>query len=423
MAKGAVETEICIVGAGPAGLAAAAAASGHCPVTIVDENPHPGGQIWRADARHGVDPEVTEILDRVSTRGYSLIKQATVVAAPAPNTLLAETPDGPCTITYRQLILATGARERFLPFPGWTLPNVMGAGGLQALVKGGLDITGRRVLIAGSGPLLPAVAAFLRQRGALVVLIAEQAPLRRLLRFGLTVLGDPVKLRQAVSLRQQLSGIRYLTDTYPVAADGDDRVRLVILQRGARVWSVACDYLACGFHLVPNLELAMLLGCRIVEGRVEVDEWQRTSISGVFSAGESTGVGGLDLSLLEGRIAGLVAAGNEREARALVGRRDRARRFARQIDRAFELTEVLRDLPSDQTIVCRCEDVSLGQLRPHNSWRAGKLQTRCGMGSCQGRICGPAIEFLLGWRAESIRPPILPARVGTLPGTLSRIDN
>ena len=410
-----ITTDLCVVGAGPAGLAAVAAGcASESRITVIDENPHPGGQIWRADLRKGLHPKVASILDRLPSERLQLLAQTTAVAAPAPNTLLVETAEGARTVCYRRLILATGARERFLPFPGWTLPNVTGVGALQALVRGGLEIAGKRVLIAGSGPLLPAVAAYLRQRGAQVMLIAEQAPRWRILRFGLSVLAEPSKLWQGLAHGRQLAGVRYLTDAYPVAADGGDRVRLVILQQGAKVWSVECDYLACGFHLIPNLELAKLLGCRVEDGRVAVDNWQRTSVADVLSAGESTGVGGLELSLLEGRIAGLVATGQERAALKLQRHRDRARRFARQLDRTFAPTEVLRDLPSDRTIVCRCEDVPLGRLRPHRSWRAAKLQTRCGMGPCQGRICGPAVELLLGWTADSIRPPVLPARVGTL---------
>src|SRR4029453_16209749 len=115
---------------------------------------------------------------------------------PWPGTLRAETPDGVCELSYTSLVLATGARELFLPFPGWTLPNVMGAGGLQALVKSGLPIARKSVVVAGSGPLLLAVAAYLREQGAIVPVVAEQAPRARILRFGLGLLGSPAKLAQ-----------------------------------------------------------------------------------------------------------------------------------------------------------------------------------------------------------------------------------
>jgi NADPH-dependent 2,4-dienoyl-CoA reductase/sulfur reductase-like enzyme len=134
----------------------------------------------------------------------------------------------------------------------------------------------------------------------------------------------------------------------------------------------------------------------------------------VYAAGEATGIGGLELSLVEGEIAGLAAAGKHQAARNLFGVREKQQRFARILNETFALRAELRDLAAGETIVCRCEDVAFERLREHDSWRAAKLQTRCGMGPCQGRICGAAVEFLFGWRAESVRPPILPVRVESL---------
>src|SRR5262249_23681607 len=151
---------------------------------------------------------------------------------------------------------------------------------------------------------------------------------------------------------------------------------------------------------VPNLELANLLGCDTSGGSVRVDEYQQTTVPRVYSAGEATGIGGLDLSLVEGRIAGYAAVGWHEQARALFARRSKARRFAAALSRAFALREPLQTLADADTIVCRCEDVPLRRLREHASWRTAKLQTRCGMGPCQGRICGPATEFLLGWKVD-----------------------
>src|SRR5262249_10293659 len=161
------------------------------------------------------------------------------------------------------LVLATGARERFLPFPGWTLPNVMGAGGLQALVKSGLPIAGKRVAVAGSGPLLLAVAKYLREHGAQVPLVAEQAAGASGDRFGLGLIRHPSKWAQAVAIRAGLMGTRYLTSCWPVSAKGSERLESVEFQRAGKTWTEACDYLACGFGLIPNLELPMLLGCKI----------------------------------------------------------------------------------------------------------------------------------------------------------------
>ena len=154
-------TDILIVGAGPAGLAAAVSASAHKQsVTILDDNPHPGGQIWRGEAQTPHNQLAAGWLKRVSATNAQFINGARIFAQAENKALLAETPYGTLALCYQKLILATGARERFLPFPGWTLPNVLGAGGLQALVKSGLPIADKRVIVAGSGPLLLAVAAY-----------------------------------------------------------------------------------------------------------------------------------------------------------------------------------------------------------------------------------------------------------------------
>jgi NADPH-dependent 2,4-dienoyl-CoA reductase/sulfur reductase-like enzyme len=196
-----------------------------------------------------------------------------------------------------------------------------------------------------------------------------------------------------------------------LAARGNNKLESVTLSRGGKI---ACDYLACGYHLVPNVELAELLGCKVEDGRVIIDDYQQTSVANVYSAGEATGIGGLELSLVEGEIAGLAIAGKHDEARSLFPVRRRQRKFANLLNRTFALRDELKQLPAPETIVCRCEDVTFAQLRAHHSWREAKLQTRCGMGPCQGRVCGGAVEFLFGWRAESVRPPVLPVRIESL---------
>jgi hypothetical protein len=142
-----------------------------------------------------------------------------------------------------------------------------------------------------------------------------------------------------------------------------------------------------------------------------VSEFQQTTVERIFCAGEPTGIGGVDLALVEGQIAGLAATGRASEARTLFLKREKFRRFARLLDETFCLRSELRSLPSSNTLICRCEDVSYLRLREHTSWRAAKLHTRCGMGACQGRICGPATQFLFKWSPDSVRPPVFPARV------------
>lgn len=403
-----------IVGAGPAGLAAGyRAANAGLRVAVVDDNPNPGGQIWRGGDKQAPSREAREWFERIRRSKIEFIPGARIFQQTEPGQLLAETSGGVTELSYTSLILATGARERFLPFPGWTLPNVMGAGGLQALVKTGLSIAGKRVVIAGSGPLLLAVAGYLGEHGADVLVIAEQAPASRLARFGFELFGAG-KSAQAFELKRRLKGVKYLNSCWPEAAHGEEKLTGVTLRRGGKPWQVECDYLACGFHLVPNLELAELLECRIENGAMSVDEFQQTNVPNVYAAGEATGIGGLELSLVEGEIAGLAAANRHNEARKLFAVRDKQQRFGRILNETFALRNELRDLAKPETLVCRCEDVSFERLKAFDSWRAAKLQTRCGMGPCQGRVCGPAVEFLFGWKAESVRPPVFPVRVESL---------
>jgi len=190
--------------------------------------------------------------------------------------------------------------------------------------------------------------------------------------------------------------------------------------RAGKSETISCDYLACGFHLVPNTELAAFLGCEIDQGFVRVDDFQRTTVSGVFCAGEPTGIGGFELAVHEGQIAGLAAAGRTDEARRFFSAREKQKKFARALETAFSLRPELRGIVSPATLVCRCEDVSYSKLRSCANWRAAKLQTRCGMGPCQGRVCGPATQFLFNWNPDSVRPPIFPARVESMAAFAAR---
>ena len=135
---------------------------------------------------------------------------------------------------------------------------------------------------------------------------------------------------------------------------------------------------------------------------------------GVYCAGEPTGIGGLELSLVEGQIAGYASVDLQDRARSMFGARERLRRFARLLNKTFALRDELKGLSQPETVVCRCEDVTFERMQACDSWRAAKLQTRCGMGPCQGRICGAASEFLFHWGMESVRPPIFPARLENL---------
>lgn len=402
------QAEIVVVGGGPAGLAAAGAAADlGAEVVILDENPTPGGQIWR-----GPSPEAADLADRARQAGARWCGGCSVYDADPVGTLWITDASGmhSARIGFERLVLATGARELFLPFPGWTLPGVVGAGGLQALVKGGADVEGQRVVVAGTGPLLLAVAAFLADRGAVVTSVCEQATLGRLAGF---MARSPRLAARAATLRLGLGPSPYRFGTWVVEACGRDRLESVVVTDGRRRWRERCDWLACGYGLVPNLELARLLGCATQGDAVVVDRRLRTTRDRVFAAGEALGIGGVECALVEGEMAGCTAAGSVPPT-DLIERRQRARSAAARMAQAFALGPEVLALAGPETLLCRCEDVPLGEVRGCTSFREAKLLTRLGMGPCQGRICGAATRALFGWEADRARPPLIPVSVHCL---------
>jgi NADPH-dependent 2,4-dienoyl-CoA reductase/sulfur reductase-like enzyme len=438
-----IRADVAVLGAGPAGVAAACrAAEAGCNVVVIDQGAAPGGQVWRPwlsrDGAHPVaetaptpvpaNRRAAAWQGRLAKCGARLIAGATVVDVLPGPVLLAESAGRPLRIEAPRLILATGARELFLPFPGWTLPNVMGVGGAQALLKSGADFRRRRVIVAGSGPLLLPVAAALARAGAHIVLVAEQAPAGAVLRFAAGLARQPRLLAQAGRYRAAFWRSRYRCGVW-VRAAFDQRpsstahpagaVRAVTLTDGRKSWNVECDLLACAYGLVPNLEVPLLAGCSLATGaprRVRVDEHQLSSVPAIWCAGETTGIGGLDLALASGQIAGLAAAGRSPGA-SLLHRRDAHRRHAAALDATFRPRPELRQLATAETLVCRCEDVPLGRLDAGWTPRQAKLYTRAGMGPCQGRICGPALEHLFGWEEpDSVRFPVEPLPLATLAG-------
>ena len=407
-----LQFEVVIVGAGPTGLAAAcAAAESGRRVGLLDETPWLGGQIWRG---HQPDRAARDWFGRLRRSGAVIIDRTSVFACPEPGLLLAERAGLPCRIRWKRLVVATGGRELFLPFPGWTLPCVIGPGGLLGLVKSGWPIAGQRVVVAGTGPLLLAAAVGLAKHGAKILAVVEQAPWRQVARFGLALCRHPAKLWQGAGLGLGLRGVSYRFGSWPVAVEGNEQVQNASFTNGHRSWTTACDVLACGFGLVPNVELALALGCELSQDFVRVDERQATTVPDVYCAGEPTGIGGADCGLVEGQIAGYAAAGRNGEAQALFETRATWHRFRHSLARAFALRPELKVLARNDTVVCRCEDVPLHRLREFDTWREAKLHARCGMGPCQGRVCGPATKHLFGWGMESVRPPVCPAPVGSL---------
>lgn len=405
-----------IVGSGPAGLAAAQAglaAGAH--VCLLDDNGAPGGQIWRGGPASWTDSRASRIwADLRDHPRLAHVRNAQVVARPDAGTLLLERDGQGERIRFERLIVCTGAREVFLPFPGWTLPGVTGAGGLQAMIKGGMPVRGCKVVVAGSGPLLLATAATALAAGAQVSAIVEHQPLARLSSFAMGLARrHRSKLRQAVSLFASLRKIPYLSGARIVEAAGVDGLQSVVVQsrRGRR--ELACDFLAAGFGLTPNTGPGQAFGCEVANDALVVDERQRTSAPGIWAAGECTGIGGVDKALIEGRIAALDALGytpSKRELSTL----DECRDFAALLARSFALDASLKAMCRPGTIVCRCEDVTASALQAFQGWREAKLSTRVGMGACQGKTCAPACAFLFGWDAPAPRTPFMPASAGAL---------
>ena len=412
--------DVAVIGAGPAGIAAAArvAETGR-RAALLDESPAVGGQIWRHRPGSPPPPPARRWISRLERSGATVLCGASVVDLYSSEesgrfVIAAEHGSSPCVIHASSLVLATGARERFLPFPGWTLPGVIGVGGAQALLKSGLSFANKRVVIAGSGPLLLPVAAALAHDGARVQLVAEQAERRAVAGFALGLWRRPAALAQAARYRAGFGRTAYRTGTWITAAHGDGRLEDVTVTDGRVTRTIPCDTLCSSYGLVPNTRLARLLGCDTASGAVVVDGRQQTSLARAYAVGEATGVGGVDLALVEGEIAALCATDRDADARRLYRRRAALQTTASAMERAFAPRAELRDVATSGTIVCRCEDVELGAIQSDWTMRQAKLYTRTGMGPCQGRVCGTALEFLFGWPADTVRLPAEPALLSTI---------
>ncbi|CAL9349730.1 FAD-dependent oxidoreductase [Streptomyces sp. enrichment culture] len=457
--------DLAVIGAGPAGVAGAATAARlGLRVALLDTNEQTGGQYYRhpspglraarPEALHHGWRTYTALRDRLaaSTVTHLLAHHVwTVSRHPDGFTVHAVTgADGdeerPVAVRARTVLLATGAYERQLPFPGWTLPGVVGAGGAQAMLKSGLVLPGRRVVVAGSGPLLLAVAASLAAAGARVPAVVEAAGYLAYVRRPGVLAAVPQKAAEAVTHGAVLLRHRVplRTRSAVTAVHGTDRVEAVTVSRLDRDWRpvpgsgrrIACDALAVGHGLVPHIDLGASLGCatrRTADGThaLVVDDLQQTSVPGLWSAGETGGVGGVQLALLEGEIAGAAAAARL-TGRALSPARLRRLGRARARLRAFADLMTAVHAPrsgwtawlDDATDVCRCEEVTAGRVRgavaEHGAGdaRTVKLLTRAGMGWCQGRICGTAVACLAagsGLPASPERRPLaVPVRLGAL---------
>jgi len=206
----------------------------------------------------------------------------------------------------------------------------------------------------------------------------------------------------------------YRPGTWVSSARGEGRLEEVTVTDGGRQRTFACDMLCVGYGLIPNTQLSRLLGCRVDHGATVVDAHQESSIPGVYAVGEASGIGGVDLALVEGELAALAITDDGRPMRALARRRAALAATADRMERAFAPRAELRHVCTADTVVCRCEDATLGAMDARWSARQAKLYTRAGMGPCQGRICGPALEFIFGWAGDTVRVPAEPALLSTL---------
>ncbi|MEV0255661.1 NAD(P)/FAD-dependent oxidoreductase [Streptomyces sp. NPDC050732] len=470
--------DLAVLGAGPAGLAGAVtAAELGLSVALLDSAPQPGGQFYRhpVAATRAARPEAlhhdwstfADLRDRLAasdvTRLFGHHVWTVTRAAEDHWTVHALTgEDGGCdedgsgdagqrpvVVRCRALLLATGSYERQLPFPGWTLPGVVGAGGAQAMLKSGLALPGRRVVVAGSGPLLLAVAASLTAAGAEVPELIESSGYLGYARHPAVLAGQPHKLAEAA--RHGTSLLRHKVrprNRHAVTeAHGADRLEAVTVSRLDRDWQpvpgtdrrIACDALAVGHGLVPQLDLATALGCatrRAADGThaLALTPLQETSLRGLWAAGETSGIGGAQAALVEGELAALAITARltgRRPApasrlRALRRRRDRMTAFADVVAAAHAPGPGWTRWLSDDTDVCRCEEVPAGRIREAvteygaRDARTVKLLTRAGMGWCQGRMCGWTTACLAssppvgGTHAPDHRLLAAPVPLGTL---------
>lgn len=455
------DCDLVIIGAGPAGMAAAVTAK-ECglAVTVLDEQPVAGGQIYRNISRNSdKHPELIAVLGPDYARGAALAqafagsgvdyRPATAVWQVQTDGAVSISRDGVAgNITGRHVLVATGALERPVPIPGWTLPGVMSAGAAQTMLKGSAMAPAGRVAVAGSGPLLLLVARQLADAGADIVALLETTKRRAYLAAAPALpraLKAPEYLTKGLAMRRRIraAGIPWHTGVRGLAAEGGDRLERVAFASAGKRHTVDADMLLLHEGVVPHVQITRQVGCdhEWVEAqrcwRPVLDQWGGTSLDTISVAGDGGGIGGAEAADCAGRLAALRIAhglGKLSEAarndRARPHRRDRARHMAVRplLDRLFRPNPEILVPADDATIVCRCEEVTAGQLREGVALGATgpnqlKAYMRCGMGPCQGRLCGLTVaEVIAKARGKPvaevgyyrIRPPIKPVTLGEL---------
>jgi thioredoxin reductase len=422
--------DVLVIGGGPAGLAAAVEAAGAgLSVCLIDERPTLGGQIFKQPGR-GFRVTSTKALGHDYTRGRRLIEAAersgatllprtSAVAIRGTRVVLVEDGEQARAVEAQRVIVAPGAHDRPVVFPGWTLPGVITAGGVQSLVKTQRVVPGQSIVFAGSGPLALAFPAQLRAYGANVTLVLEAGPApstRDVVRLLRAARGNERLLRDALAYRTRLARDRVAPryGRIVVRAEGEGRVEQVVHAAAGSAWhpvpgtdeTVSADALCVGYGFQPSTELLRLAGCAFDDdedlgGPVVVrDEWLRTSVEGVSAAGDGTGVTGSYAAVYEGRLAALGAVldvdglpREEAERRAGPLRRALARKeaFRAALRPLHAVGQGIYELADGETVVCRCEELTAADLdraiSSSTDVNAVKAVSRVTMGMCQGRNC------------------------------------
>ena len=448
-----------IVGAGPAGLAAASEAVNHgLSVTLMDDNSQPGGQYFR-QLPHQFHRD-DRVRDRRTERLFRVIDHprlhylpdCVVWNAPDPGVLAYAAGADSGRVRADAIIIAAGATDRPLPFPGWTLPGVITAGGSQNMVKGQGVRPGEHVVVAGNGPLLLVVAMTLLDAGAMVRAVVEAAPFQRRAWSRLASLSrSPSLVAQALSWRLRLAaaGIPFLTGQAVIEAHGESALEAVSVAPidhlgnvdRTSVTTLEGDCLVVGNGLAPAVELTRLAGCAHHHDPL-LGGWTprrsadlETTVPGLYAVGDGAAIGGMELALVEGRTAVSAALLQRSPSASLrLRRRDLARRLGR-LDRfraavadIFAPPETFLGLITPETPLCRCENVTLAELEKSAADGAtGMVQqkstTRLSMGRCQGRYCLATLADLVATRQgleaadldwPRIRPPARPVPLGDL---------
>lgn len=462
--------DVLIVGGGPAGMAAAAAAAdAGLSTVLIDERPTLGGQVYKqpgpgmrvTDAREmGAQYRAGRVLiDAVEARDVTVLLRSSVLDFEPEQegwgARLQTAGDPVSSVRARRVIVAAGAHDRPVVFPGWTLPGVITAGGLQTLAKTQAFIPGERIVFAGSGPVALAFPAQLAGYGANIVTALEAGPAPSagdLVKIAASAPGNVGLLTDAAKYQASLLAhripLRYRRMV--VRAEGDGRVERVVHARVDAQWrvvpgteqTVEADVLCVGYGFTPTSELLRLVGCGFDNDEdlggpvVRKDEWGRTDVAGVYAAGDGAGVEGSAVAADEGRIAALAVArdagrmtpeATDAAVRPLLHRVGRRRALTRATQRMYGVGEGVFDLAEPDTIVCRCEGVSERDVRaavqtaPEVS--AVKALTRAGMGPCQGRMCGRHIASMIaaqrGVSMDEVAPatprmPLRPVAIGAV---------